>query len=283
MATSEELPGLDDDSALALPELAAREIDVRPAVWTDPGVDWAGFDAVVVRSVWDYFHHPEAFDRWVERVATTTPMWNPAAVLRWNAHKSYLADLAERGVPLVDTRVLAERSDVDLPRLLDEHGWDDAIFKPAVAGGALGLHRIRGADEARLAQPAIDGLLAAGDVLVQPFLPSIVEEGEVSLLYFGGRLSHTVRKQAKPGDIRVQPEYGGAQELVDPEPEALDIARQVLDAVEADLLYARVDLVRGGDGTLRLIELEVIEPRLFLQLEPAAAGRYADAVAARVA
>ena len=282
LATCAEFPDLDEDSALALPALAELGIDAVPAVWSDPGVDWAGFDAVVIRSVWDYFHHPAEFAKWIDRVDAVAPMWNPARVLRWNSHKGYLADLARQGVPLVETRVLEGGVAADLERLLSDHGWEDAIIKPAVAGGALGLQRVRGPAGARAAQPALDGLLAEGDVLVQPFLPSIVDEGETSLLYFDGELSHTVLKQAKPGDIRVQPEYGGAQQLVDAPREAEALARLVFDAVGVDLPYARVDVVRGHDGTLRLIELEVIEPRLFFVLDPDATGRYARAIAARL-
>ena len=283
LATCAEFPDLDEDSALALPAFSELGIETVPAVWNDPGVDWAGFDAVVVRSVWDYFHHPAEFEAWIDRVEAVAPLWNPAGVLRWNAHKSYLTDLAAHGVPLVETHVLESGSAADLERLLSDHGWEDAVFKPAVAGGALGLQRVRGPGEARAAQPALDGLLAEGEVLVQPFLESIVDEGETSLLYFDGELSHTVLKQAKAGDIRVQPEYGGAQEIVDAPPEAEAIAARVFDAVGADLPYARVDLVRGHDGTLRLIELEVIEPRLFFVLDGDATGRYASAIAARLA
>ncbi|MEA2478477.1 MAG: hypothetical protein QOJ07_399, partial [Thermoleophilaceae bacterium] len=135
---------------------------------------------------------------------------------------------------------------------------------------------------ARAAQGELDAQLAAGDVLIQPFLPAIVDEGELSLLYIGGALSHAVLKRAKPGDIRVQPQHGGLPELVDPPPEAVAVADRVLAAVDADLLYARVDLVRARDGTLRLIELEVIEPLLFLELHEPAAAKLAAAIADRL-
>jgi glutathione synthase/RimK-type ligase-like ATP-grasp enzyme len=141
---------------------------------------------------------------------------------------------------------------------------------------------VRSGDEARAAQPLLDEQLASGDVLIQPFLPSIVDYGELSLLYFGGELSHAVLKRAKPGDIRVQPSHGGLPELVEPPSDAIEVAESVLAAVDADLLYARVDLVRGLDGTLRLIELEAIEPRLFIEQDPPASARFADALVARL-
>jgi hypothetical protein len=158
-------------------------------------------------------------------------------------------------------------------------GWDDAIVKPAIDGGAHRLFRVRDVDDP---QERFSQLLVDGDVLVQPFLPSIVEQGELSLIYFGGELSHTVRKMAKPGDFRVQPVWDGTYELEGPTSESVFVANQVLDAVEADLLYARIDLVRGLDGRLQLIELEAIEPLLFLELDDGAPGRFADALVARL-
>ena len=164
-----------------------------------------------------------------------------------------------------------------------DRGWDDAIFKPAVAGGAEGLVRVRSLDEARAAQPQLDAHLREGDVLVQPFLPSIETEGELSLFFAAGRPTHTVRKRPKAGDIRVQPEWGGTPDLVDAPDDAVAVALAATQHAPGELTYARVDLVRAADGSLRVIELEVIEPRLFLRMAPHATPHFADALAARVA
>jgi hypothetical protein len=158
-------------------------------------------------------------------------------------------------------------------------GWEDAIVKPAIDGGAARLFRVSDVEDA---QARFDSLVAEGDVLVQPFLESITDQGELSLLYFGGELSHTLRKTAKPGDIRVQPVWGGHAEIIGPTAEMIHVAERTFDAIEEEILYARVDLVRADDGTLRLIELEVIEPLLFLELDDGAAARFADALAARL-
>ena len=251
-------------------------------MWTDPSVDWHGFDAIVVRSVWDYFDRADEFAAWIDRAEAAAPVFNPPVVLRWNAHKGYLRDLGERGVPVVDTLWAAQGTALDLPAALAERGWQDAIFKPAVAGGAEGLVRVRGADEARAAQPQLDEHLRADDVLVQPFLPSIETDGELSLFFAAGELTHTIRKRPKRGDIRVQPEWGGTPEVVQAPPEAAEVAGLATRHAPGELLYARVDLVRAPDGSLRLIELEVIEPRLFLRMAPEATARFADAIAARL-
>ena len=251
-------------------------------MWTDPAVDWSSFDAIVVRSVWDYFDRAEEFAAWIDRVEAAAPVFNPPAVLRWNAHKAYLRDLGERGVPVVDTLWAVAGTGLDLASALAERGWQDAIFKPAVAGGAEGLVRVRTEDEARTAQAQLDEQLRAGDVLVQPFLPSIETEGELSLFFAAGELTHTVRKRPKQGDIRVQPEWGGTPDVVEAPPEAVKVASLATQHAPGELLYARADLVRASDGSLRLIELEVIEPRLFLRMVPHATARYADAIAAQV-
>jgi glutathione synthase/RimK-type ligase-like ATP-grasp enzyme len=280
LATSEELPGLDPDSQLLLPVLAERGIDARPVVWSDPGVDWSSFDAIVIRSTWDYFYRAREWADWLDRVeATGVPMLNPVGIVRWNSHKSYLEQLARADVPVVDTVMTRGTGRVDLADLVAGAGWEDAIVKPAIDGGAARLFRVSDVDDA---QARFDALTSEGDVLVQPFLPSIESEGELSLFYFGGELSHTVVKRPKPGDIRVQPQHGGAYEPIGPTSEMIHVAARVFDAIEAELLYARVDLVRAPDDTLRLIELEAIEPLLFLEVDDAAAGRFVDALAERL-
>lgn len=266
LVTAEHLPDLDPDSQLLLEPLRASGVEPHIAVWSDERVDWAAFDAVVVRSTWDYFHREREFLAWIDRVEPLAPMVNPAPVLRWNAHKTYLRDLGERGVPIVETLWVDAGSSATVP-------WERAIVKPAVSGAAIGLERVSAGHEVR----------AEDDLLVQPLVESITTEGELSLFYAGGTFSHMVRKVPKRGDIRVQPEYGSEVTVEEPAQEALDAAADVLAHVEHDLAYARVDLVRTADGALGLIELEVIEPNLYLTYAPEAAERFARAISASVA
>ena len=250
LATSEELPGLDPDDA---PLLAVLGADAEPAVWSDPSVDWSAYDAVLIRSVWDYFLRHDQFLAWVARVPV--PIWNPADTIRWNSVKTYLRELEAGGVRTIPTAWTGE-----VP-------WEEAILKPTVAGGSLGLRR------AEKGEPIEPGWMA------QPFLPDIVSAGELSVVFFDGEFSHAIRKIPAEGDIRVQPEYGGR--VVAAEPTAAELARAegVLDAAGRDLLYARVDFV--GDGML--IELEAIEPRFFFEYAPAEApGRLAQALRRRL-
>jgi glutathione synthase/RimK-type ligase-like ATP-grasp enzyme len=240
LATCEWLPGLDPDDA---PLLAALGDQAEPVVWSDPEVDWSAYDAVLIRSIWDYFVRHDEFLAWLDRVPV--PMWNPADTLRWNSEKTYLRELERAGIRTIPTAWEGE-----VP-------WDDAIVKPTVAGGSLGLRRaVKG-------EPVEPGFMA------QPFIPEVVSAGELSLVFFDGEFSHAIRKTPAEGDIRVQPEHGGVITAAEPTPGELEAAERVLEAAGRDLLYARVDFV--GDGLL--IELEAIEPRFFFEQGPAGAER----------
>lgn len=263
LATAAAYPQLDPDSALLPPAFAALGVTVEPRIWTDDDVDWAAYDAVVVRSVWDYFDRPEEFDAWVRRASAAQPRFlNPPDVVRWNADKAYLGELAGRGVPVVDTVHVPQGETIEVP-------FAAGVAKPSVSGGSQGLRTVRGGET----------LTAETDLLVQPLLESIRTEGELSLLYAAGELSHAVRKTPAAGDIRSQPEFGSVVVAEAAPEEAQEVARAVLRAVGSELAYARVDLVRADDGTLRLIELEAIEPQLYLAWDDTSPARFASAIA----
>ncbi|HWH44875.1 MAG TPA: hypothetical protein VNT32_09090 [Thermoleophilaceae bacterium] len=282
MLTCDWLPDLDPAERPVVPALRDLGLDVSVEVWTDPSIDWGAFDLLFVRCVWDYFNRHDEWVGWTRRVEGLVPVANPPDTLRWNSAKDYLRDLAETGVRTLPTTWLERGASADLPALLAERGIDDAILKPTVGGGSLGLHRVDPADPGA-AQAHLDSLLAAGDVMVEPFLPSIVERGELSVVCLDGRPSHAVRKTPRAGDIRVQPEHGGHVEAAEPEPDEWEQVERVLAAVsDRDLAYARVDLVRDGDSRPALIELEAIEPRLFMDHSAGAAERVARTIAARL-
>lgn len=295
-ATSREYASLTPDDRLALEPLAALGIDVVPAVWNDRAVDWSAFDLVVVRSTWDYFRHPDAFARWVARLeAERIPTLNATAMLAWNMDKRYLRALAAREVRIPETVWLDAGARVDLDALLVEHHWAAAVVKPVVSAGAFQTLRVSVADAAQW-QPALDGALARGHVMVQPFLTPVVEDGEWSLLFFNGTFSHAVRKWPAEGDFRVQHQHGGRAEPAAAPEWLVAAGLRVLDAACAELpalgetmpLYARVDgvVVQASDAAdgpaepeFVLMELEALEPSLFLAIDPAAPERFARAVA----
>ncbi len=275
--TYRQEPGITADDALAADALGLAGVTVTPAVWDDPGVDWSGFDAVVVRSTWDYHLKADQFQRWLRGfIASGARLWNPPGPVLWNTNKRYLLDLAGRGVNTVPTEYLTGGAGPDLKAVLARRGWDEAVVKPAVAVGSHDAWRTsRAAAEADQARFAAQ--LGARDVLVQRFMPEVVSGGEWSLVYLGGAYSHAVLKRPASGDFRVQEHLGGSSSPAEADRALIEQARSALDAVGEPLLYARVDGVER-DGRLVLMELEIVEPSLFLGLAPGAGRRFAEAI-----
>jgi hypothetical protein len=292
LATAAEFPDLDDDGPVLLAALSSLGISAEAVVWTEPGVDYSRYDLVVVRSTWDYHDQLEEFLAWAGRVAAVTPLANAAQVLDWNTHKTYLRDLGALGLPVVDTTWLDPGDTFTVPAA------GEYVVKPAVSAGSKNTNRYVAGDHDDRATRHVRSLLDAGrTVMVQPYLDAIDTAGETALLYFGGEFSHAVRKAPllEPGmpfvTAAFKPESMQPREGT---PAELAVAGRFLDAVQStgagvsrrDLLYARVDLVPGADGSPVLLELELAEPSMFLTLDGSdgadSAARFAAAIAARV-
>lgn len=272
--TSAELRALTPDDRSVVPALAARQIEVVPVVWTEPLP--GQLDALVLRSTWDYHLRLADFLAWVDAIEIAgIPLLNGPSTIRWNVDKKYLLEIEARGVPIVPTRHAARGSRVELTALLRDLGWNEAVVKPTVSGGAFETWRATAneADGARFARQ-----VAAMDCLVQPFVPELISEGEWSLLFLRGTFSHAVLKRPVGGDFRVQEEFGGGATPTEPGPGIVDAARRALAASGQETLYARVDGVRRGGG-FEVMELELVEPSLFLETTPGAAERFAHALA----
>lgn len=276
IATCTPLPEPDPDEPLLLAALRARGVDARMAAWNDPDEDWREPVPTVIRSTWDYIHDLARFLSWVDEVGSVAPLWNPARVVRWNVHKRYLAELANAGHPVVPTAFVARGSRVGLARLADERGWTDVVVKPAVSAASFGTRRFIPGD-LREGEAHLAALLAEGDALVQPYVASVDGHGERALVWIGGELTHAVRKT---------PRFLDQEEHVSPavpiEADEKELAEKVLDPWRADLLYARVDLARDARGSPMIMELELIEPSLFLRQSERALERLADALCRRL-
>ena len=275
--TYEGLPDLDPDDRLAVTELATRGLKAVPAVWNDPAVDWARAGICVIRSTWDYHLAHERFLQWAERVSRVTQLWNPLPIVRWNAHKRYMQELSDRGASVVPTAWLPAGSKADVAALLRAHGWNRAVVKPAIGLATRGVMRIDDAEESlRQAQAHVAALLEEYDVMVQPFMASVDSYGERALVLIEGAYSHATRKTAfqklaAAGEAGETPVEADADEIA--------VARRVVTMVPEPWLYARVDLVRDDANRPIVIELELVEPSLFLGMHPAAPARFADALA----
>lgn len=284
LVTYDARPDVSDDDRLLADALAERGLSVHAVPWSNPAARWSTYDAVVVRSCWDYFLRAREFHDWLDRLeAERAPVHNDARILRWNADKSYLRELAAHGVPVIPTHWLDHGSTSSLAALRRVTGWSELVVKPTVSGGGHRTWRATPAqeqdDDVRLAAMVDDGA-----VMVQPLVQEIEREGEWSLVFFAGRYSHAVVKLPRTGDFRVQHEHGGTFESAQPTDAVIAAAARVIAAVPVSTeppLYARVDGCIVG-GELLLMELEVLEPELFLRCAPEAAGRLADALLARL-
>ncbi|MGK5443988.1 ATP-grasp domain-containing protein [Micromonospora sp. URMC 105] len=287
LVTCDRLADLDPDDRLVLAPLAARGVTAEAAVWDDPGVDWAGYDLVVLRSPWDYALRRDEFVAWAQ---TVPALVNPADVVRWNTDKRYLGELSAAGVPVVTTSWVAPG---ETWRPADSGEY---VIKPAVSAGSqdTGRYDLADPEHRELAAAHVRRLSDAGRLtMVQPYLDAVDTAGETALLFLAGpqglAFSHAIRK----GAMLDGPDLG-VEGLYKPEqisartagPEELAVAERVLAQVPGGsdrLLYARVDLIPGPDGAPVLVELELTEPSLFLGYADGAADRLADAIRTHLA
>ncbi|MFI5792298.1 RimK family alpha-L-glutamate ligase [Streptomyces sp. NPDC051677] len=275
-------PSRDRDLPVVRAALERAGAEADGVFWDDPDVDWASYDLVVIRSTWDYSWRADEFTAWAQKVADVTRLANPAAVVRWNADKRYLGELAAAGVPTVPTRYLAPDDPADLPA---DHEY---VVKPTSGAGARYAARYTPDQHEtalrQLARMHDEGLTA----MVQPYVRGIDDGGERALQFFGGRLLHASRKRAvlAPGTAYdAQKVAHPGLEPWTPTPAEIAVAERALAAVPdaPELLYARVDLVDGDDGQPCVMELELVEPNLFLFLHPESAPAVAAAIVAAAA
>lgn len=246
--------------------------------WSRPDVDWSGFHCAVFRTTWDYFDRISEFTAWLERVQFQTRLCNDPAIIWWNLDKHYLADLEKRGIPVVPTRFLEAGSGLDLRGLLDASGWEEAVLKPCVSGAARYTYRVHRGN-ADVLQTRLQPLVEAESFLLQPFIRDVVVRGEDALMVIDGQFTHAVRKVPKEGDFRVQDDHGGSVHPCRPGEEQVELAERAIAACRPAPAYGRVDMVRGNDGRWLVMELELIEPELWLRHHPPAAAILARAIA----
>lgn len=274
-------PEISESDRLVQRALEARGATVEARAWNDPAAGWDGFDAIVLRSNWDYHFEPEAFLGWLDRLERAgARVWNPPALVRWNLTKAYLLDLARAGVPTVATVILEDETRAGLEAVMAARAWSRVVMKPVISASAHDTQLVTGAtmDEAV-------GALTSGairrPVLVQPFVEEIQTKGEWSLVFIETEMTHAVLKRPAEGEFRVQPRLGGTVETPEPAAGVRTVGRAALAALPVAPLYARIDGVETAAG-FQIMEVEVNEPGLFFPHAPAAAQRFAEALLRRV-
>lgn len=281
--TMADMSGYISDDELAALVLRDRGARVTILPW-DCGTNWREFDLVVLRTTWDYQARLDAFLKVLQEIeASGTRLCNSAAVAQWNAQKSYLGQLAGAGAAIVPTlygeRLGAAEQILDSFDLL---GTDEIVLKPLVGASAIDAFRLL-RKEVDQQWAALQNVFKNRPFLIQPLIRGVLSEGEFSLVYLDGRFSHAVLKKPKAGDFRSQEEYGGQITAVIPESGLRAAGDMIMKLAGEGSLYGRVDLVRGEDGRFLLMELELIEPALYLRMDRDAPERFAQAILHRVA
>ena len=277
LASSNMMPGAadqredaferDEQMGKLVPALAAHGVGCELVEWRGADRRADEFAAVMPLLCWDYWDHREEFLRTMERAAERTKVFNAPDTLRWNTDKSYLDELGSKGARLIPTEVVERFSDEAAMNAYAAFGTNTLVVKPLVGGGAWRQALLK---QGEPLPPESE--LPPAETMIQPFLPSVVEEGETSMLFFGGKFSHALQKTARSGDYRIQSQYGGREVPIVPEPEVAEFARSQLALLDETPLYARVDLLRGLDGEMCLIEMEMVEPYLYLGLSEGEGG-----------
>ena len=262
---------------LLVPYFNQQGWEVDTVSWHKTTENWSRFDYVIVRSTWDYQQHAEAFLHCLKEIdASTATLLNPLALMQWNIEKYYLKDLKREGVPIVDTRWETTFNNDVIDSAFEQFDSEAIVIKPVLSANADDTFRLKRESWSESAS-LLAKTFEQRHFMIQPFLSSIVEEGEYSLFYFGGALSHAIKKVPQKGDFRVQEEHGGSLHTVDVDSAQRVIAEKALAAMPCDALYARVDLVKQNNQWA-VMELELIEPSLYFNLDERSPLRFVDAM-----
>ncbi len=281
LATSNAYADLTRDNRKLLNKLLYWGVDVEPIIWSSQDMAWNQYDAVFIRSCWDYHLRYAEFFKWIELLeGEGVTVFNAPGILRWNSNKRYLKELMEKGLNVVPSAWADGQSQTSLADLLSQNNWQQAIVKPCISANAYETWLTSG--DAAQDENNFRAMLAKhSEILVQKFIPEVQKYGEWSFIFFDGEFSHAVIKKPSKGDFRVQESFGGTISGQRPPRDLINQAAQVIATLPNPGLYARVDGIQVG-RTLFLIELEMLEPSLYLDQHPRGVDKFAESIVAHV-
>jgi glutathione synthase/RimK-type ligase-like ATP-grasp enzyme len=269
------------DYDLSFESMARLGWRAEPVVWNDPGVDWDAYDVVYICTPWDYTDDAEHFIAVLETIdRSRAVLMNDLSLVRWNLAKTYLRELESKGVAVVPSRWFDRFAAVPFVELFAEFDAGKLVVKPQVGCNAEDTFVLDAPPSGRLGE-TLRETFAERPLFVQPFLPHILDEGEYSVILFGGSCSHAILKTPKAGDFRSQEEHGAEITSVDPSPALVAAAERALASVTPVPVYGRADFVRDDADVFRLMELEIIEPSLYFRTAAGSADRFAAAIEQR--
>lgn len=273
--TMDSLNEFEAYDELLIEPLAKLDWSVEMVSWRTPNVNWDDFEVVVIRSPWDYQQDTARFMQVLKKIDTSSArLENPLYLVQWNIDKTYLRELDEQGILIVPTLWGKQPDKKQLFDSFEQLNTGEAVIKPTVSANADDTFRIKRDVNSEVVEEIIR-TFANRAYMIQPFMEKIVSEGEFSLFYFGGEYSHTILKTPRQDDFRVQEEHGGILKSVEPESRLIKRAQQTMEQVRPQPLYARADYVRTSDNDFALMELELIEPSLYFNMDPESPERFA--------
>ncbi len=265
IATCQKQPDLFETERPLIALFHTHGISAEPVIWNNPAVEWQNYNGVLIRSVWDYHLHAAEFDSWLNMLeAKNIYTLNPVAAVRKNQNKLYLRQLEQSGIEIVPTVFIEKTNRLNLSAI-ENKGWQKMVIKPAVSANAYHT-RLFEAKDLPAIEKEFSSMASECELLVQPFMPEVNEFGEISMLFFNRQYSHSVLKVPKPGDFRVQAEFGGLTTSFEADTKLIETGEKIISCIKGDILYARVDGIIK-DGTFLLMELELIEPFLFFDYQ----------------
>ncbi|MGX1930024.1 ATP-grasp domain-containing protein [Flagellimonas sp. 2504JD4-2] len=271
------------EDQLVLDALEKNGLRTTRKAWDDADFDWKSTKYALFRSTWDCFDRFEEFTSWFEQTKDLTQFINPYTLISWNIDKHYLNDLASNGINIPKTLFVEPRAEITLEEAIDKaiqqlnFDSETLVLKPCIAGGARHTYKFH-SSEWEKHDALFQELIASETMMLQEFQKNIVAQGEISIVMFNGGYSHAILKVAKPGDFRVQDDYGGSIHNYQPLQEEIEFAQRVLHASPEMPIYARVDIFRDNNGNLALAELEIFEPELWFRRYPEAANFFAESI-----
>lgn len=266
-----------EDDRLVREALERKGLTVARTHWDNPDYDWTKTKLAVFRTTWDYFDRYAEFSKWLDQVNTQTKLVNPLSLIRWNIDKHYLRDLEQQGIRIPPTVFIEPGDQRRLAEIITPTGWADCILKPAISGAARHTYRLN-RENISAHEEIFQQLIAHESMLLQEFQNPVLEKGEVAFMLFGGKYSHAVLKKAKPGDFRVQDDFGGTVHDYKPTNQEIKFAERVVAYCKPAPAYARVDVIWNNQHELCVSELELIEPELWFRKHHAAAELFAEAL-----
>jgi glutathione synthase/RimK-type ligase-like ATP-grasp enzyme len=275
LATCDGHPDLFPTDRWLVGALSDIGYEARPVVWDDDSTDWSGFEAVIIRNTWDYYKKIDQWIAWLTKLEDfNVQLINDSAIIRDNIDKSYLQKLDLAGIAIIESTFIAKGS--SLEALLSTYIYDDMIIKPTISAGSYYTERFHKSQIKDIIKKYIS-LGQKYDLIIQPFLPEIITQGEISLVFFNHIFSHSIVKKPSEGDFRIQRQYGGIYDSYQPSDDLIKFGHTALTTLTTNAVYGRVDVI-FLNGRPHIMEVELIEPDLYFDYHPLAKANYLTAI-----